>query len=197
MRPYAPFAFAALVLGCSVDATGPRALSVQPRFSVDAAAPGLPNVVRFRNQFVFLVTDVEKDLFVIAGLPDNPKGVIECGGTEVLHFGVADIQWVGTWPEEAVKALAKGSDFNIDLYRNSTFTGVCESDPIAHGIGKVRHNENDAFRTSGHPDTYQDWIAGPVTFVDGSTANLLAHAVVQVVDGVFEHIVSKINLSAR
>ena len=195
MRPYPLFAVATLTLGCSVDTTEPRALSLQPGFSVDAAAPVVPNVVRFRNQFAFLITDVEKDLFVIAGLPDNPKGVIECGGTEVLRFGVADNQWVGTWPEEAVKVLAQGSDYNIDLYRNATFRGVCDSDPIAHGIGRVRFNENDAFRTSGRTDTYQMWIAGPVTFVDGSTANLLAHDVVHVVDGVFDHIVSTINLS--
>ena len=178
MRSYS-FVFASvLALGCAVDTTGPRPHQFL-RAPTSVAADVLPNVVRFRNEFVFLIQDREADLLAIAGLPDNPKAVIECGGTEELHFAVADIQWVGL-QTEVIKALARGADYNLDVYQLSSFRGVCESDPIAHGIGKVRYNENDVFRTSGRTDTYGFWISGPVTLTSGGDAHLLAHGLYQI-----------------
>ena len=156
----------------------------------------MPNVVRFRNEFVFLIQDRESDLLAIAGLPDNPKEVIECGGTEELHFAVADIQWVGV-QTEVTKALARGADYNLDVYQLSSFAGVCASDPIAHGIGKVRYNENDVFRTSGRTDTYGFWMLGPVTLASDGAANLLAHGLYQITPdagGVPQEIVSSVAL---
>ena len=180
MRSYSFLFVSVLALGCAVDTTGPRTRqSLQAPASV-VTADVLPNVVRFRNEFVFLIQDRESDLLAIAGLPDNPKAVIECGGTEELHFALADIQWVGV-QTDVIKALARGADYNLDVYRLSSFQGVCASDPIAHGIGSVRYNENDVFRTSGRTDTYGFWISGPVTLTNGGSANLLAHALYHIV----------------
>jgi len=197
MRPYSLLLVPALVLGCRIDATEPRAVPFHPQSAVAAASAALPNVVRFRNEFVFLIEDRETDLFAIAGLPDHPKEVVECGGIEPLHFGIADIQWVGMWPDVVI-ALAKGADYNLDVYQFSSFAGVCASDPIAHGVGRVRYNENDVFRTSGRTDTYGFWMAGPVSLIGGGTANLLGHAVFQILPdagGVPREIVSRVTLS--
>jgi hypothetical protein len=199
MRPYSLLLVSALALGCAVDTTEPRTLTLKTQSSVDATSAALPNVVRFRNEFVFLIQDRESDLLAIAGLPDHPKDVIECGGTEELHFAIADIQWVGAWPDVVV-ALARGADYNLDVYQFSSFAGVCASDPIAHGVGRVRYNENDVFRTSGRTDTYSFWIAGPVSLVGGGTANLLAHSLSQILPdagGVPRVVVSDVALNGR
>ena len=196
MRSYSFLIAPVLALGCAVDTTGPRPHQplIAP-FSI-AAAAALPNVVRFRNEFLFLIQDRETDLLAIAGLPDNPKEVIECGGTEELHFAVADIQWVGV-QSDVTKALARGADYNLDVYQLSSFRGVCESDPIAHGIGRVRYDENDVFRTGGRTDTYGFWISGPVTLTTGGAANLLAHGLYQITPdagGVPQEIVGSVAL---
>jgi hypothetical protein len=179
MRAYSLLLVSVLVLGCAVDTTGPLPRPLQPRFDVASGAATFPNVVRFRNEFEFLILDRNSDLLAIAGLPDHPKDVVECGGTEELHFAIADIQWVGV-REEVVKALVSGTDYNLDVYQLSTFAGVCASNPIAHGTGKVRYHENDVFRTSDRTDTFGFSMTGQVSLTAGGTVNLRAHALFQI-----------------
>ena len=198
MRPNPGLVLFAFALGCAVHTTEPRPETLQMHYSIAAVQAALPNVVRYQNEFVFLILDRKSDLLAIAGLPDHPKDVIECGGAEELHFEIADFQQVGV-QQEVVKMLATGSDYNLDVYQLSSFAGVCESDAIAHGTGRVRYNDNDVFQTSGRTDTFGFWMEGPVSLTAGGTAKLLGHVVFQrVPEELFpREIVSSVALSGR
>ena len=184
-----PFAF-----GCAVDTTEPPAVPLQPQLSVAAAPTDLPNVIRFRDVFVFGIIDPNTDLWAFAGLPDNPKQATECGGPDG-SYAVVDIQNVGV-RKEVLKVIAKGDQVNLDVYRLSTFVDICTSTPIAHGKGSISYHDNDFFETGGGNNTFGWWMGGPVTLATGGTANLLAHNLWQLLpNGTFRRVFRQVKLS--
>jgi hypothetical protein len=178
-------------LACAVDSTSPPRALLQPRLDVTVAAPEFPNVVRFQDQFVFAIADPETDLFAIAGLPDDPTQEIGCGGSE--PYAIVDFQFVG---QDVIRALAKGDDVNLDVYRRSTFVSSCVSTPIAEGIGRVVYVDNDAFITGVGGNSWGFNMEGDVTLVGGGRAHLLAHNRFQILpDGTFRRVFRQVRLN--
>lgn len=80
MRPFLLLLVTSFALGCAADTTEPRTARLSPQFAVATTAAEFPNVVRFRDQYVFGIQDPETDLLAIAGLPNDPKQSYWCGG---------------------------------------------------------------------------------------------------------------------
>lgn len=191
MRHY-PLLIASVALACADHTTAPPAVQIEPRLS---AADAQPNVQRFTAEFVFGIADSKTGLIAFAGLPDNPRDVVECGGTVELHFVVAEHQWVG-FRQDIIKAIAKANDANLDVYDLSTFTGVCGSDPIAHGTGRMAAHANDLFMTSDRAYLFGFSMQGTVTLATGGTAHLSADALEQIsASGEFRQTVGNVTLS--
>ncbi|MFL5526095.1 MAG: hypothetical protein ACJ79I_06675 [Gemmatimonadaceae bacterium] len=185
-----------VVLGCAGDSTAPPApLLASQSVSTQAGWEG-PNVVRFESWYFFGISDPETDLVAFAGLPDQsqtPNGCTGWGPPQQLDF-----QYVGLM-QEAIKGLMKDSDVNVNVYRFSTFAGFCWSAPIATGKGRVTYVDNNVF---GAPVTNGDawgWlIEGPVTFVAGGTANLIAHNRWQALpNGTVQRVFRRVRLTAQ
>lgn len=135
----------------------------------------LPNVFRFRDVWVFGIIDTKTDLWAFAGLPENVKQAVECENGTDDSYAVADIQLAGV-RDEVIKAIIRNTDVTLNVYRFSTFEGICVSDPIATGRGTMKYHDNDLFWVPGdRRNTFGWWMGGPVTLTTGGSVNLMAH----------------------
>jgi hypothetical protein len=190
MRPFPALSLALLALACSGDPTAPRTPDLHPSFDV---APNVPNVFRVRGEFATGILDTETDLIAIAGLPANPKDLVDCGGAELLQ--IANWQFVGDKLQAAIKALVKLDPANLVVYRLSTFVDLCVSTPLAQGTGRVMYTDSDIFYTGGGEDSWGFRMEGTVTLASGGTAHLLAHNRWQIqTDGTVRRIFRQVKL---
>lgn len=194
MRPSLLLLLTPFAVGCAVDTTAPRPVPFQSRLSVVAASEESPKIMRFRDQFVFGILDTKTDLLGIAGLPDDISRSVDCGGTD--PFAVVDFKQV-TVRDEIIHWLVRGHDVNLDVYKLSTFEGICTSPRVAHGKGTIKYHDNDLFET-GKENTFGWWAGGPVTLASGGSANLLMHNLWQLLpNGTFRRIFRQVKLSGQ
>lgn len=165
----------------------------EPTFAVTADASELPNVVRFRDQFVFLIADPESDLIAFAGLPDDLDAL--CAGSEV-SFAPVDVRIAGV-RQEILKSQIVGQDANLDVWRLSTFEGVCSSPRLAHGTGMLRFHSNDLLDAGSH--AVQGYLMeGDVGLASGGTAHLLGHNLFQTLpDGTMRRVFRQVRLTSQ
>jgi hypothetical protein len=193
MRPSLLLLATSFALGCAVDSTGPPAAPLLPRLVATTAGPEFPNVVRFQGEFVFAIADTETDLFVIAGLPDDPTQSAFCGGDE--PFAIVDFQEAGV-QQGVIHALVKGDEVNLHVYQFSTFVSPCVSTPIAVGTGRIMYLDNDVFVTGSGANSWGFRIGGEVSLVGGGTAHLMAHNRFQILpDGTFRRVFRQVRLN--
>jgi hypothetical protein len=192
LRTSASSLLAVAAIACVADPTQP---APPPGYSLDisAAAPDVPNVWRYQDHLITGVRDPITDLWAYGGLPDDPRQLVRCGGTEL--FTVVDVHDAGV-RQQVIHELYKASNVNIHVYRASTFTGFCTSVPLAQGTGVMRFVDNDFNLTSGRVETYGNQIEGRVTLANGETAHLSAHNRWQIApDGSEQVIVRRVLLS--
>jgi hypothetical protein len=161
------------------------------------ASDGLPNVIRYQDQYAFGIQDPETNLLVWAGLPASPMLSAAClGGSE--PYATVDVQDAGLL-QNVVHRVVNGGDVNLHVYTRNGFRDFCLSAPIAQGIGRMTYVDNDVFDVvSGFPGA-NAWgfrMEGPVTFTAGGQANLVAHnRFLLSPDGQLRRIFRKVDLS--
>jgi hypothetical protein len=195
MRSLQLILVASFVLGCAADSTAPPTSPLHPQFSVAAAGPEYPNVVRFEGQTWFFVQDPETDLIAWAGLSEHPEQSVLCGGAEPIDF--FDFQFVGLL-QDAVKGVISGGDVSLNVYRLSTFAGFCGSSPIAYGTGRVTYVDNDIYGSLTRLNSNGIRMEGTLSLAAGGQANLIAHNRFQYhTDGAIERIFRQVRLSGQ
>ena len=123
---------AALLTACDDTGTGPLPLPAAGYNFTNAPAE-LPNVLRSGGRVISAFFDLEQDMLVVAGAPEDPRTDRLCGGTELRQF--IPVQWVGDL-EDLVKQLAMLDAINILVYQ-----------PVPAGPCSLRPSDN--FVTSG------------------------------------------------
>jgi hypothetical protein len=173
MRPFPLFLATGVALACAVDTTAPPSqLTLQPAFTNQAPPAELPNVFRYSGEGAFGVADAETDLFALAGFPDDPTQITDCGGPGAA-FNTFYVQEAGQL-RNVIHQIVKGDNVNIHVYRFSTFVDPCTSKPIARGTGSLLYHDSDVLVTGNGTDSYGVGIYGTVALTNGQTAKLWA-----------------------
>lgn len=164
---------AVLLAACADTATAP---SLPQSMTLNFAnGPGeLPNVLRSGGRIVSAFVDVEQDMLVVVGAPDDPTTDRICGGSGLRQF--VPVQWVGDF-NDIVKQLAMLDAINILVYQPIPATPVaalCETDPIAAGTGRYLRTDNDFFGALGRANAVIEHVHGLVELTGGGPARLSA-----------------------
>lgn len=132
----------------------------------------LPNVIRYQGAFAFAIQDPNTNLIAFAGLPADISTFVGCGGT--VEAQAADLQEAGV-RQEVFHVIAVNREANLLVFKRSTFVNLCTSQPIASGVGSLGYVDNDRYITGEGVNSWGFRMHGPVTLLDGSSANLEAH----------------------
>ena len=164
---------AALLAACADPGAAPLAPQV-PGYNFTNAPAELPNVLRSGGRVVSAFVDVEQDLLVVVGAPEDPTTDRLCGGTELRQF--VPVQWVGDFAD-IVKQLAMLDEINILVYQpipETPIFALCATDPIATGTGRYLRTDNDFFGAFGRANAVFEHVHGTVLLADGEEARLSA-----------------------
>jgi hypothetical protein len=165
--------FAALLTACDSVSTEPfSSLPIAANF-VNGPAE-LPHVLRSGGRVISAFFDLEQDMLVVAGAPEDPMTDRLCGGSALRQF--VPVQWVGDF-DDIVKQLAMLDAINILVYQPIPATpagALCATEPIASGTGRLLRTDNDFFGAFGRANAVLEMLHGTVTLADGGLARLLA-----------------------
>jgi hypothetical protein len=167
------FAAVVSISACADSPVAPSALPDAASLAITTGSPDdLPNVFRVSQRFAIGIQDPENGLRAFAGLPDDPRTYLACGGEG--NFAVVDVQHTGAL-RDVLQALAKTNSINLHVYEWTPTINLCTAQWIARGVGRFTYVDNDRFASGTRSNTWGYHFGGPVTFADGSTASLVAH----------------------
>lgn len=150
------------------------ALPTAPGLTFVNGPAELPHVLRSGGRIISAFIDVDRDLLVVAGAPDDPATDVACGGQMPREF--VPVQWVGEFTD-VVKQLALLDEMNILVYQPIPPSGaaaLCATAPIASGTGKYLRTDNDFFGVFGRANAVFELVHGSVQLAAGGAANLSA-----------------------
>ena len=164
---------ATLLTACDGVSTASVSLPPVARNFVNGPAE-LPHVLRSGGRVISAFFDVEQDMLVVAGAPEDPTTDRLCGGSEPRQF--VPVQWVRDF-DDIVKQLAMLDDINLLVYQPIPATpdgALCETEPIARGTGRLLRTDNDFFGAFGRANAVLEFVHGMVSLADGGEAWLTA-----------------------
>ena len=164
---------AALLTACDDTGTGPLPLPAAGYNFTNAPAE-LPNVLRSGGRVISAFFDLEQDMLVVAGAPEDPRTDRLCGGTELRQF--IPVQWVGDLAD-LVKQLAMLDAINILVYQPvpaGPDVALCATEPMATGTGRLLRTDNDFRGVFGRANAVFEHVQGTVLLTDGGLARLSA-----------------------
>lgn len=148
--------------------------AVRPSYTFTNGPAELPQVLRSGGRIISAFADVERDLLVLVGSPEDPTQDRICGGTEPRQF--VPVQWVGDF-DDVVKQLALLDGISILVYAPippDPFVAMCLTAPIAAGSGHFVRSDNDFFGVFGRANAVMEQVHGLVTLQSGGLANVSA-----------------------
>lgn len=165
---------ALLVSAVGCESSSPvEALEGSPQMSFSNGPSVLPNVFRFEGILVVGVIDVEADLAAVAGVPADRSTHPACGGDAEPTIAVQDAGQI----QGVIHRLMSDGDVPIGVYRWSTFSGYCVTEPLAHGTGRITSTDNDLTFSGTRTNSWGYNIGGDVTVLEtGESQRLNAHA---------------------
>lgn len=170
----AALALALVFPGCDTQPTEPVAPTDRPALDFTNGPSVLPYVLRSGGRVISAFLDVERDIVLIVGAPEDPSTDVVCGGTEPRQF--IPVQWVGEF-FEITKQLALQKSANLVVYSPipaSLAAALCGTSPIASGTGFYLRTDNDFFGAGGRGNAFSEHVHGTLELTAGGAANLTA-----------------------